>query len=304
MPLSFDAIGSFVADRSAIDGRVMPSEINRTLVPTTMSSTCEVELPGTTSMCDSAAGCRSVIDRWLYRPPSICTSPTEPIPRLIPISGNRRRLPVSPEAGYSTSRWKSIPPSIRIRPAPTVSGSSVTSGLCCAEVRAGTRSRRRVTTNRRIVFSESAGAVDQDGHWTIVDELDAHHGLELAGGHRQGNCPQFSHEIFVERTRQVGWSGGIERRASALAHVAVQRELRDDQNRTASVEHRAVHQLSTLALEQPRIADLGGNVAHVVGGIVPAEAEQHEQAGANLAGHAVADAHPRLRHALNDGSHA
>jgi hypothetical protein len=56
----------------------------------------------------------------------------ELIPKLMPRLGNRTRFPSSPDNGKKTPRNASKPPSIRIRPAPTVSGSSVTSGRCCA----------------------------------------------------------------------------------------------------------------------------------------------------------------------------
>ena len=62
---ALDAIGSLVADRSAIDGRAAPSDTRRTFVPTTRSSTCDVVSPSTTSMCDSGAGRRSLMERRL-----------------------------------------------------------------------------------------------------------------------------------------------------------------------------------------------------------------------------------------------
>jgi hypothetical protein len=69
-----------------------------------MSSMLDVESPVTVSMCESGASVRRVIDKWLYSPPSICTSPTDPMPRLTPIRGKRRRCPSRPETGYSTFR--------------------------------------------------------------------------------------------------------------------------------------------------------------------------------------------------------
>ena len=60
-------------------------------------------------------------------------------------------------------------------------------------------------------------AVEKNRDRAVVDELDVHHGLELAGGDRAARWPQFSHDIFVERARICGGAAGVERRPPALA---------------------------------------------------------------------------------------
>ena len=63
IPLSFDAFGSLVANRSPNDGRLGVSPAMRTFVPMTMSSTLEVVSPVAVTMPDSGAGSRAVMFR-------------------------------------------------------------------------------------------------------------------------------------------------------------------------------------------------------------------------------------------------
>jgi hypothetical protein len=60
-----DALGSFVAKRTPKDGRDGVSETMRILVPTTMSSTLDVESPVAVTMSDSGATSRPVMLRRL-----------------------------------------------------------------------------------------------------------------------------------------------------------------------------------------------------------------------------------------------
>src|ERR1700741_3857327 len=156
---------------------------------------------------------------------------------LRPTIGTRRRCPWRPETGYTMSRSYSMPPSTSRRPAPIVSGSSVTSGRCCANAAPAAREINTLMRNIRIVYqkSELPFAVDQDGHRAVVDQLDAHHGLEFARGNGQLSRAQFSHDAFIQRAGVLGRRRGIERRTPALANVAIQRELRDDEHGAADV---------------------------------------------------------------------
>src|SRR5258708_25682196 len=99
-----------------------------------------------------------------------------------------------------------MPPSMSTRPAPMVSGSSVTSGRCCANAVPAAGEINTLTRNVRIVYqkSELPFAVDQNGHRAVVDQLDAHHGLEFARANGHLSRAQFSHDAFLQRAGLPG----------------------------------------------------------------------------------------------------
>lgn len=72
--------------------------------------------------------------------------------------------------------------------------------------------------------------------------------------------------------------------------VAVERELRHDQRRTADIEKGTVH-FSGLILEDPQLHALGGEVADVFQRIGPGDAEQNDQPGTDLPRGRSADRH-------------
>src|SRR5262245_21606851 len=73
--------------------------------------------------------------------------------------------------------------------------------------------------------SECLAAVEQEGHWSVVDELDLHHGAEDAGGDLDPHCGQSLDDAEVQ-TLGLGGLGGLdEARPPAGAAVAEQGEL-------------------------------------------------------------------------------
>ncbi len=117
------------------------------------------------------------------------------------------------------------------------------------------------------------------------------------------SCPQFSHDAFVQRARLFWRRSRVERRPPPLPDVAIQRELRDDEYATARVGDGSIHVASGFALEDPHLADLRHDVLHVVRAVIAADAEQDEEAGADLPRLAIADAHARFSDPLNDRAH-
>src|SRR5215217_7914493 len=116
----------------------------------------------------------------------------------------------------------SMPASMSMRPAPIVSGSSVTSGRCWANAvvrqssntSTATASRIEVINSlipvdgcRRLVGtayrrgSELSPAIQQKSDWSIVHERDLHRCLKLAGADIQPVRSQLAYDIFVEGTR-------------------------------------------------------------------------------------------------------
>jgi hypothetical protein len=146
-------------------------------------------------------------------------------------------------------------------------------------------------------------AVDEHGHRSVIDQLDVHHRLESAGRHWHTSCLQFSHDCLVQRPRRLRRRRLVERRPSSLAHVAVERELRDDQHAASGVHDGAIHGLAGVGLEHAHVADLGGDIARVRLGVRLADAEQDEQSGADLSNHLIVDAHARRRDALDHCAH-
>src|SRR5580700_8315578 len=82
---------------------------------------------------------------------------------------------------------------------------------------------------------EELFCVDEDGNGTVVDQLDGHVGCELAVGHRNSERGQLRPQELVEAARPRRRRGCNERRAPPPPHVAVQGELRNQQERSAGV---------------------------------------------------------------------
>ena len=107
-------------------------------------------------------------------------------------------------------------------------------------------------------------------------------------------------EALVQRLRLLGPGGGDVGGPVALAGVAVERELGDDQD--LALAQRLVHPPVAVG-EDPEGAHLVGQLVGVGLRVVVRDAEQHEQAGADL-GHALAvRIHRRPAHPLHQRSH-
>src|SRR4029079_12479348 len=72
-----------------------------------------------------------------------------------------------------------------------------------------------------------------------------------------------------------------EARAVALCRIGEQRELRDDERRSARVEERAV-ELALVVLEDPEPRDLAGEPRRLGGRVPAGDAQEHAKAGADL----------------------
>src|SRR5688500_13287809 len=146
-------------------------------------------------------------------------------------------------------------------------------------------------------------------HRSLVHEPDLHPRAELACLHPAGKL-RFAQraELAVQGLRRRERSGGREIRATALAGVAVERELADDQELTARLSKRAVETAGTVPLEGPQVGDLGGHPGQgftIVGRGEPDECEETGADPSRLAplgspplGLHADDRHPRLPDAL------
>ena len=106
-------------------------------------------------------------------------------------------------------------------------------------------------------------------------------------------------ERVVEGLRDGAGCGGLPGGAPALAGVAVQGELRDDQDRCADVGGRL------LVGEDPQTPDLPGHPLDLGGGVGVGDTEVDQQAGRRQSSDdsAVYD-HGRRGNTLYDGTHA
>src|SRR5207249_7427712 len=109
----------------------------------------------------------------------------------MPTVGRRHRSPFSPDTGYSWFLPKSIPLSSSTRPAPIGSGSSVTSGRCCAAAVVERAMRTDASQNERNTSTlEFLSAVEQQRDGSLVDERDLHGRLEFSGLDRYARAAQ------------------------------------------------------------------------------------------------------------------
>src|SRR5579864_5262572 len=154
-------------------------------------------------------------------------------------------------------------------------------------------------------MSETFAAVQDQRDRTVVDERYLHHRLELPGRDGQAGRFQIADDAVVERPRDFPQRGGGERRASPFPAVREERELRHNEHGPADVLHRTVEAARRLSpiLEDTHVADLGGDVTHVVWAVTLFDSEEDQKADANLSNRSVADRDSRLRDALYDRPH-
>ena len=84
--------------------------------------------------------------------------------------------------------------------------------------------------------------------------------------------------------------------------VAVERELRDHQQRRADVGRRHVHH-AVGVVEDPQVPELVGQLGGGAGVVVVGHADEHAQPGADGADDLVAHRHRRSAHPLHDRPH-
>ncbi len=114
--------------------------------------------------------------------------------------------------------------------------------------------------------------------------------------------PHRPDEGFVERFGDLRRGGADETRPAALAAIAVQRELTDDQNASADVGHAEIHFVVGVA-EDAQTDHLVGEPLRLGGRVRRRDAQQHEETRADGADDFIAHGHPRGSDSLHDGSH-
>ena len=139
-------------------------------------------------------------------------------------------------------------------------------------------------------FSAPALTVEKHGDGPIVDELHVHVGLELA----RFNCEILMCGVFAPGLRKsasrMRSRRGVERRSAAPPAIAAQRELRHDQQRAPRVADRQVH-FSGGVVEDPKVANLAGDVFHVVLTVGLLDSGEDQESETDFTDAAFVDAH-------------
>ena len=142
----------------------------------------------------------------------------------------------------------------------------------------------------------------QDGHGTVVFQLDLHQGAKAAGGNGTTEVAKAldkfgEQQLGFFRRRGGGITGPV-----AAGTVAVERKLADDEQRAADIAHGFV-EFALFVIEDAQKRDFAGQPLDIIGCGIDGNASENEQAAVNLTNGFHADADGGTAHALNDELH-
>jgi len=144
-----------------------------------------------------------------------------------------------------------------------------------------------------------SGRVEDQGHRPVADAGDQHVGAEDPAFDADPVARQGVADRVVRRLADRLWRSGQPGRTATLAAVAVQRELADDEHRSAGVGDRL------LVAQQPEVADLAGRPGDLPLAVVVGDAEVDQQAGfVDRADDLAVDRDRRREHTLEHCPHA
>src|SRR5205085_1303015 len=150
--------------------------------------------------------------------------------------------------------------------------------------------------------SEKLPAVQKNRHGAVAHKFDLHHAPETPGRNALDASARFGDEELVERLGQVRRRSIYPGRPTPAPHVAVERELRDDEQSAARIHDRAVH-ASFVIVEDAKRRRLLDEVSRVHLRIVARDADENDEARPYLADRLTLDPHDGARHALQYDSH-
>src|SRR3954470_3588823 len=152
------------------------------------------------------------------------------------------------------------------------------------------------------LWLESFFRVEQDRHRTVIHQLDLHHRLKdarLAAKPQRANALD---EMLVELARLLRPRRIVERRALALSHIPIERELRDGEHRAPDIRYRQIH-LSSVIFKDAQPGDLLPKIISRSFGIRMRDSEQHQQSALDPANDLPVHRHRRSRNSLYHGTH-
>src|SRR5271170_6877526 len=98
--------------------------------------------------------------------------------------------------------------------------------------------KSRCARRRAGIRLEKFVGIEENGDRAVVHDLDRHVRLKNARRDAYSQLPQSAHKFFIQRLALLR-RRSVDKTGPALAaYVAVQRELRDSENRTARVQQR------------------------------------------------------------------
>ena len=133
-------------------------------------------------------------------------------------------------------------------------------------------------------------------------DFNLHIGSENAALGRQALFGEQIEKALVQALGNRGWGGLDKAGAAALATVAVQGKLRDGEHATADVEHRAVH-FALVVGEDAQVSALFSAKAQRLLVVARAEADEQDQALADLAAELAIDVDAGVADALDEDFH-
>src|SRR5271157_2456867 len=103
--------------------------------------------------------------------------------------------------------------------------------------------------------SKQLFGIEENRHWSLVDQLDLHCFLKASGLTAQPEGANALHEMSIQRVGEFRPCRGVERRPLALSRIPIQSELRDGQHRAADLRDAAIH-LAFMIFKDAQAGDL------------------------------------------------
>ncbi len=145
-------------------------------------------------------------------------------------------------------------------------------------------------------------AVDQDGHWTVIDELDLHVGAESAGFDLKPAAPT-DRAKPLEQLGSATWLHRIgEAGASTTPDIPKKRELRHREQGSPDLGQPEAH-FALLVLEQPQSAHLLGKGLGIAVLVGLTHADKNKKSALDAAHELTPHGDLGPRDPLNDASH-
>src|SRR6266550_129917 len=164
---------------------------------------------------------------------------------------------------------------------------------------------RSASFGKKAPCPDSPLSLEQQRYRPVVHQLDLHHRAELPRLDLDTTAAltQQGHEAFVQGDRHGRRRGVDKAGAAPLAGIAVERELRDDEDAATDVGEIAVH-FAFVVSEDAQTKNLFGHPRQLCIGVGRRETGEHEKAGPDLSGNPAF--HPNLRtlDPLEDDSHS
>jgi len=137
----------------------------------------------------------------------------------------------------------------------------------------------------------------------MVDQRNFHTSLENAGlnGHRP--APQHVYQVIVDKLCVGGSRGIVKAWSSAFSAIAIQRKLRNNQERAAGVDDVEVH-LACIVWKDPQTEQLVGAVIGRLRSIRVGNSDKDHQAGTYRRHYLTIDSYTRLSNSLDHQSHS